>query len=266
MRHFFTLFLLCLANIGLMAQGTISGTIIDADTNESLVSATVTLDGTTKGSVSDLDGTFIIRNVSNGKHQLSISFVGYENKQMEVDVNGDLDIGTVALASTALGLEEIQVVASYAIDRKTPVAVSTIKTEEIEAKVGNQEFPEILKATPSVYATKQGGGFGDARINVRGFDQRNTAVLINGIPVNDMENGWVYWSNWAGLSDVTRSMQVQRGLGASKLAISSVGGTINIITKTTDMEKGGSLYYGIGNDGYMRLARRLSGSIDASIA
>ena len=258
MRHFFTLFLLCLANIGLMAQGTISGTIIDADTNESLVSATVTLDGTTKGSVSDLDGTFIIRNVSNGKHQLSISFVGYENKQMEVDVNGDLDIGTVALASTALGLEEIQVVASYAIDRKTPVAVSTIKTEEIEAKVGNQEFPEILKATPSVYATKQGGGFGDARINVRGFDQRNTAVLINGIPVNDMENGWVYWSNWAGLSDVTRSMQVQRGLGASKLAISSVGGTINIITKTTDMEKGGSLYYGIGNDGYQKYGLTLS--------
>ncbi|MEF8844498.1 MAG: hypothetical protein V5A59_03415, partial [Bacteroidales bacterium] len=63
--------------------------------------------------------------------------------------------------------------------------------------------------------------------------------LINGVPVNDMENGWVYWSNWAGLSDVTRTIQVQRGLGASKLAISSVGGTINVITKTTDTEEGG---------------------------
>ena len=37
--------------------------------------------------------------------------------------------------------------------------------------------------------------------------------MINGVPVNDMENGRVYWSNWAGLSDVTSSMQVQRGLG-----------------------------------------------------
>ncbi|MGB1204765.1 MAG: TonB-dependent receptor [Chitinophagales bacterium] len=258
MKQLFTLFLLCLVNIGLLAQGTIRGTIVDAESNESLVSATVTLDGTTKGSVSDLEGKFIIRDVSDGKHQLSISFIGYENQEMEVDVNGDLDIGTVALASTALGLEEIQVVASYAIDRKTPVAVSTIKAEEIEAKIGNQEFPEILKATPSVYATKQGGGFGDARINVRGFDQRNTAVLINGIPVNDMENGWVYWSNWAGLSDVTRTMQVQRGLGASKLAVSSVGGTINIITKTTDMEQGGSLYYGIGNSGYQKYGLTLS--------
>lgn len=94
-----------------------------------------------------------------------------------------------------------------------------------------------MKMTPGVYATKQGGGFGDSRINVRGFDQKNVAVMINGIPVNDMENGWVYWSNWSGLSDATRTMQVQRGLGASKLAINSVGGTINIITKTTDAKK-----------------------------
>lgn len=117
-------------------------------------------------------------------------------------------------------------------DRQTPVAVSTIKATEIQEKLGSQEFPEILKSTPSVYTTKQGGGFGDSRINIRGFDQRNTAVMINGMPINDMENGWVYWSNWAGLSDVTSAMQVQRGLGSSKLAISSVGGTINVITKS----------------------------------
>ena len=60
-----------------------------------------------------------------------------------------------------------------------------------------------------------GGGYGDGRINLRGFNSENVAVLINGIPVNDMENGRVYWSNWAGLGDVTSSMQVQRGLGAS---------------------------------------------------
>ncbi len=46
--------------------------------------------------------------------------------------------------------------------------------------------------------------------------------MINGVPVNDMEAGTVYWSNWAGLSDVTRTMQVQRGLGASKIAIPSL--------------------------------------------
>lgn len=144
-------------------------------------------------------------------------------------------------------------VADIAKDRKTPVAVSTIKEAVIVEKLGNQEFPEVLNTTPSVYATKAGGGFGDSRITVRGFDQRNTAVMINGVPVNDMENGAVYWSNWAGLSDVTSAMQVQRGLGSSKLAIASVGGTINVLTRAADKKREGNVMFGLGNAGYNKL-------------
>jgi outer membrane cobalamin receptor len=109
-----------------------------------------------------------------------------------------------------------------------------------------------LKSTPSVYASKAGGGFGDSRVTIRGFAQENIAVMINGVPVNDMENSRVFWSNWAGLSDVTSAMQVQRGLGSSKLAISSVGGTINVITKTSDMKEGGSVGVGVANSDYLK--------------
>ena len=222
------------------AQGYVKGVIKDANTNESLIGATVALEGTTTGITSNLDGSFSF-DAPAGDFNLLISFVGYTTKTMAITVKDGqtTDIGDVALKSSAIGLVEVTILASVAIDRKTPVAVSTIKAEEIERELGNQEFPEIMKMTPGIYATKQGGGFGDSRINVRGFDQKNVAVMINGIPVNDMENGWVYWSNWSGLSDATRTIQVQRGLGASKLAINSIGGTINIITKTTDAKKGG---------------------------
>lgn len=143
-------------------------------------------------------------------------------------------------------------VADIAKDRKTPVAVSTIKEAQIVEKLGNQEFPEILNTTPSVYATKGGGGFGDASIRIRGFGNENIAVMVNGMPVNDMENGAVYWSNWSGLADVTSAMQVQRGLGSSKLAISSVGGTINILTRAADKKRQGTVSLGVANDGYLK--------------
>ena len=152
-------------------------------------------------------------------------------------------------------LEEV-VVSSRVIDvakeRVTPVAVSTIKASEIALKVGNLEFPEIMNRTPGVYATKSSGGYGDSRINLRGFDQRNTSILINGQPVNDMENGWVYWSNWQGLTDVASGIQIQRGLGASRLAVPSVGGTVSIFTKTAEKAEGGSLTQVMGNDGYSK--------------
>lgn len=88
-----------------------------------------------------------------------------------------------------------------------------------------------------MHSTKDGGGFGDSKTVIRGFKQDNVAVMINGVPMNGMENNKVYWSNWAGLSDVTRSMQVQRGLGASKVASPAVGGSINVITKSTEATK-----------------------------
>ena len=152
-------------------------------------------------------------------------------------------------------LEEVVVssgVITVAKDRKTPIALSKISAAEVQLKVGNQEFPEIMNNTPGVYATKQGGGYGDSRITLRGFDQRNTSFLINGQPVNDMENGWVYWSNWQGLTDVASGIQIQRGLGASKLAVPSVGGTVSIFTKSAEKAEGGSYSTVVGNDGYFK--------------
>ncbi len=224
------------------AQGVIRGVVMDANSDETLIGATVVIEGTTIGVTTNLDGSFTLIAPA-GDHTLDITYVGYEPQKVDITVKdgSTYNVGTIKMKSSAIGLNEVNVLASVAIDRKTPVAVSTLSAATIEQNLGSQEFPEVMKTTPNVYATKTGGGFGDARVNVRGFDQRNVAVMINGIPVNDMENGWVYWSNWAGLGDATRTIQIQRGLGASKLAINSVGGTINIITKTTDMNKGGSV-------------------------
>ena len=152
--------------------------------------------GTQVGSVTDVDGNFTIPKAS-PTDTLVVSFLGYLQSEY---VGG----GTIVLSPDVALLGEV-VVTSGVIDvakvRETPVAVSKISPQEIALKTGNQEFPEIMNRTPGVYATKQGGGYGDSRLSLRGFDQRNTSFLINGQPVNDMENGWVYWSNWQGLTD-----------------------------------------------------------------
>ena len=62
--------------------------------------------------------------------------------------------------------------------------------------------------------------------------------MINGVPQNDMENGWVYWSNWDGVADAaTIYSELQRGLSAVNLATPSIGGTMNIITDPAAMTK-----------------------------
>lgn len=252
-KNLFTAVLLLLTTF-VFSQGKITGTVSDA--TGAMAGVNVVIKGSTQGAATDADGKFIL-NASQANGQVVISFIGYKTQTINYSVSGGQtqDLGTILLDSDDNQLEEVVVkttVIDIAKDRKTPVAVSTIKAAEIVQKLGNQEFPEILKNTPSVYATKSGGGFGDSRVTIRGFAQENIAVMINGVPVNDMENSRVFWSNWAGLSDVTSAMQVQRGLGSSKLAISSVGGTINIVTRTSEMKEGGVISAGVANSDYFK--------------
>ncbi|RZL17962.1 MAG: TonB-dependent receptor [Pedobacter sp.] len=248
-KSLLVVFTLCLQLFALsaFAQQTIKGKVVDSLTNETLPGAVVSLKGSETAVSTALDGSFSIASPG-GPATLVITYVGYFSKEVQV-ADGTTDVGAISISSSSNAMDEVVIIANnLVIDRKTPVAVSNIDITRLEEKLSNQEFPELLKSTPGVYATRAGGGFGDSRMNLRGFQSANVAVMVNGVPVNDMENGRVFWSNWSGLSEVMRMTQVQRGLGASKVAVPSIGGTVNIMTKTTDMAKGGFIYQGFGNN------------------
>jgi hypothetical protein len=235
-------FFISLSSFVLFSQEkiTISGLVKDKETNELIIGAKIVCDST-NATLSDIDGKYTLTVNSNSSIQLTASFVGYENlivtvKASSIDITKDLYLETFEQE-----IEEVKVTADIAKTRETPIAFSKISSKQIAEELGTRDLPMILNSTPGAYATEQGGGAGDARVSIRGFSQQNVAVLVDGVPVNDMENGQVYWSNWDGLSDVTRTMQVQRGLGASKLSIVSVGGTMNIITKGIDQKMGASI-------------------------
>ena len=258
--HFLLVAVLSVFSAAAFAQTTVRGQLVDSETGEPLVGAAVMVEGTSQGTVTDIDGYFK-QSVAQGG-TLVFKYVGFKDLKKKITQKGaSVDLGTIKMEPDAVMLADVTITSSIAVARKTPVAVSTIDPVFIEEKLGTQEFPEILKSTPGIYATKDGGGFGDSKINIRGFKSENSAMMVNGVPMNGMENNKVYWSNWSGLSDVTRSIQVQRGLGAAKVASPAVGGSINIITKTTEAKKGGSVSYAMGNDGYNKILFNLSSGL-----
>ena len=250
MRKFSQVLLFVILPTFVFAQNTVSGTVSDESTGDALPGANVVLEGTSMGAAASSDGTYSISNVPAGSYTVTASVIGYANTSKTVNVSGDVTVN-LALSVSALELSALEVLASRAGER-TPVAYTNISKAEMEARLGSQDIPMILNTTPSVYATQQGGGAGDARINVRGFNQRNVAVMINGVPQNDMENGWVYWSNWDGVGDATSSIQMQRGLSAVNLATPSIGGTMNIITDPTAMKKGGKFKQELGAGSFLK--------------
>lgn len=251
----FALMIMLFAN-SLSAQTKISGVIIDGDANQSLLGANVSIKGTQQGTTTDFDGKFELT-TDEKSGTLLVSFLGFVTKSVPFNATSkSINLGNITLNPDANQLTEIVLVGRGIVDlaaeRKTPIAVSTIKAAEIQAKIGTADVTQVLVNTPSVYVAGQSGGYGDSRINVRGFQQDNTAFLLNGQPINGMEDGKMYWSNWSGMADIANVIQVQRGLGSSKLAISSVGGTVNFVTKATEKREGGFTSFGIANDDYFK--------------
>lgn len=245
-----TLLTLILFSVNMFAQNKVTGAVYLKSDRSPLAGVVVKDSNSAIHTVSDLNGEFII-DVSTPQTQLVISGLGL--KEQIVECKGKMDLGRIYMESDMYTLADAIVTSSFGVERVTPVSASTITGRYIEERLGSHEFPEILKFTPGVHANRQGGGWGDSEIYMRGFDNSNIALLVNGIPINDMEAGSVYWSDWANLSDVTATIQTQRGIGTSKVSAPSVGGTINIVTKGIHAAQGGLASISVGSHGYNKL-------------
>jgi iron complex outermembrane receptor protein len=231
-------------NLAAQSTATLSGRVTD-DNGAAVSGAQIVVinqtTGSQNGALSQSDGRYVVSGLrAGGPYRVEARMIGYgpaaqEGVTLAAGQTTTLDF---QLTTQAVALDALEVFATRAVERKTPVAFSNVPKVQIQNQLGSQDLPMVMNVTPSVYATMGGGGAGDARVNVRGFDQKNIAIMINGVPVNDMENGWVYWSNWDGLGDAATSIQLQRGLSAVNLATPSIGGTLNVITDPSSRSSG----------------------------
>ena len=129
MRKFLFLVFL-LGGFSAFAQTTVTGTVIDSDSNDPLAGANVVETGTTNGAITDFDGNFTLQ-TSAATGTLTISYIGYTIEKVPFKaVNGAANLGTVKITVDSDALEEVVIVGKGIIDmakdRQTPIAVSTI--------------------------------------------------------------------------------------------------------------------------------------------
>ena len=234
-----------------LAQNSVSGTVTDKDSGQPLVGVNVVVEGTAMGSATGADGSYTISDVSDGSYTVTATYIGYSDQSKSVSVSGSSATANFSLSVSALGLSQVDVVSSRS-DERAPVAFTTISKSEMQLRLASRDIPMALETVPGVYASEQGGGAGDSRITVRGFTARNVGTLINGVPVSDMENGKLYWSNWDGLGDAAASIQLQKGMSDVNVAVPALGGTINIVTDPSSGSRGGYFKQELGSWGFQK--------------
>ena len=234
----------------LFGQGTISGSVSDADGN-ALPGANVVVEGTTLGAAATLSGGYSI-NVPDGSYTVTASVVGYKSSSATVRVSGSNASANFTLESASVALGGVEVLAER-VDNTSAIPFNEYTKADIDFRLGGRGLPKALSTLPNVYV-ENGGGWDDENVYVRGFDDRYTSYLINGVPMNDMENGNLYFSNWSVLADVASVVQVQRGAGSVNLATPSLGGVVNFMSAPASTEPGVVVKQEAGEHQYSKTA------------
>jgi iron complex outermembrane recepter protein len=212
----------------------ISGIVLDAETQEPLTGANIIQEGTTTGTSTDEDGRFLVILTDNGSDRIIISFLGYESKTIEIGgISEPLEI--FLQPSTILSAEVF--VQALRADESIPIAYTNLTRDEIARQNLGQDLPYLISSTPSVVTTSDAGaGIGYTGLRIRGVDQTRINVTINGIPVNDAESHGVFWVNMPDLASSVDNIQIQRGVGSSTHGAGAFGGTLNLQTARMDIQ------------------------------
>jgi iron complex outermembrane recepter protein len=191
--------------------------------------ANVVLSGTYWQTTTDVNGVFMFKRIPAGKYKLKISYIGYLELFVDLDLSKQIPDKFV-LNEKSIITQEITIKGLRA-DGKQPATYSVINKTEIDNRDLGQDIPYLLSMEPSVVSTSDGGtGIGYTYMRIRGLDAKKINVTINGIPYNDPESHNVYWVDIPDIASSMHSIQIQRGVGKSANGPGSFGASINVET------------------------------------
>lgn len=264
MRKFLQVLLFLGITLSAAAQDATLKGLVTSQNNTPLTGATIELNQTTLGTTTDNTGVFELNRVPAGAYRLSISYVGFQTRYIDVSVstNSTKDLGTIQLveAQEMLGVVSINGKKHNKFTRETSVSVSKMPLADIEnPQVYNTitsslleeqivtNFDDALKNAPGIdklWESTGRGNDGAGYYSLRGFAVQPT--LVNGLPA--LTNGSPDPAN-------IESIEVIKGPSGTLYGSSliSYGGLINITTKRPYYDFGGSVSYTSGSYGLNRV-------------
>ncbi len=227
----------------------VSGKVIDAELGMSLPGASVVIDGTTHGTITDIDGNYSITQVTPGTIKIKVTYVGYLPELSESFIlgAGQQKVISFSLKENVKQLQEAQVVGQRSTHTDNAVLMEVRQSEQIVNGVSSQQISrsqdrtasEVIKRVPGI--TVMENGF----VLIRGLNERYNTTLLNGIIAPSMEA-----DKKAFALDVIPGSMLDRLLvyktGAPELPGEFAGGVIQVVTRNVSDEDQFSAGYTTG--------------------
>jgi iron complex outermembrane recepter protein len=227
------------SSLVIQAQFNLLGSVHD-EMGQALPGSIVQIEGTFLGRSCDAKGNFLFPDMKAGSFVLKVTHLGFKDVVQEIDLNSNLNL-EFQLSSIAIQAEAFTVI-GFRANTEVPMAYLDISKEELQKRNLGVDVPALLDMSPSLYFTSDAGtGIGYTYMRLRGSDQSNINVMINGVPLNDSESQGVYWVDLPDLASSAENIQIQRGVGTSVNGAGGFGGSVNVQTQALAAESYGKI-------------------------
>ncbi|PQJ77619.1 TonB-dependent receptor [Polaribacter glomeratus] len=222
----------------IVAQNSVKGIIVERYSDKPLQNVVVSVLNSTLTKTTNIDGTFIIKNIQNGSYILEIKLIGYETQRFPVVLSGKtIDLGQIVLYKVMIEEQDLSLI--------------TITDDELNDDASAADnISGLLQASKDIFLRTAAFEFSSSFFRVKGLDSGNGKVLINGIEMNKIYDGRAQWSNWGGLNDVLRNQEFSNGLAPSDFTFGGVLGSTNMDTRASQQRPGTRIYYSSSNRSY----------------
>jgi iron complex outermembrane receptor protein len=244
MKNLFAFLCLLVLSVSMQAQNfTLSGTISD-ESGEPLSGATVFEKDTTNGTVTDMEGKYLLK-LSKGTYTIVVSMLS-QPIEKTVTITKDTVLN-FTLSKSPEALDAV-LISAVRVNADSPITYSNLDKKEITKRNLGQDVPVLMNFMPSVVTTSDAGaGVGYTGIRVRGSDATRVNVTINGIPYNDAESQGTFWVNMPDLASSTESIQLQRGVGTSTNGSGAFGASLSLLTDAVSEKANGEISNSFGS-------------------
>ncbi|MEG2493700.1 MAG: TonB-dependent receptor [Rikenellaceae bacterium] len=239
-KHIFGVFLMLLCNTYALTAQTktkintdahITGHVVDALTKEHIPYATVLIEGTTIGGISDATGHFLLKNLPVGEYTLTASFTGYKTveKKVIIEQNKTIEV-KMELHQQVLEMDEVVVTGSRnETNKRESSTIVNVLSAKLFEKTASNNVAEVLNFQSGLRVEYSCSNCGVPQLRINGLEGQYSQILLDSRPIFS-SLATVY-----GLEQMPAGMiervEVIRGGGSALFGSNAIGGVVNIITK-----------------------------------
>jgi Carboxypeptidase regulatory-like domain len=230
--------------VAMAQKGLIKGKVLDDATNKPIVEALITITRAKITTSTNGNGEFSVSNLPYGSYEVEVEADGYEATTSTVSVNDKVNTEN-EIRLTALESKKTD----NAVAQNAPITEDA-NTDDEGSSSGSQNVGSVLNASRDPFISASTFSWGNYFFRNRGYEQDHNQIYINGLVLNDLEEGAVGFSNISGLNDVLRSRSNSYGLQFNEAGFGGLGLTTSIDASAATQRKQTRITYSNGNRSY----------------